>query len=371
MRKLNILQLYSDCRWTGPAEPVLSLSRELAKRGHRVLFAYRGGGPLESRAGKEDVDTITDLKLNRYFNFSDNIHDLVTLPKILKRYRVDIIHTHLSHDHLMGALANIHNRKCLVRTVHEAAPRRRMPGEGILFKGMTKGIITVCESARRELINGLSLSPERVKTIYGAVDIERFSPSIKGNRVRQEFGLSEDVPVAGVVARFHDHGKHSYFLEAIPEVKKAVPRAKFFLVGRGKYRSVLEDMIKRLGIIEEVIFTGQRYEDYPEVLAAMDVKVYLIAGTDGSCRAVLEAMAMGKPVVAAPVGSIPDMARDGFPGLVVNPEDKTALAKAVAALLKDKALAKRKGERGRRLVEKYFREDMRAEKVEEVYASLL
>ncbi|MCD5401367.1 hypothetical protein LR013_02065 [candidate division NPL-UPA2 bacterium] len=87
MKKLNILQLYSDYRWTGPADPVLSLSRELAKRGQRVLFACvcKRGGALEPRARKEGLAIITDLKLNRYFHLSDNIHDLITLPGMLKK----------------------------------------------------------------------------------------------------------------------------------------------------------------------------------------------------------------------------------------------------------------------------------------------
>ena len=235
---------------------------------------------------------------------------------------------------------------------------------------MTKGIITLCESARQRLIEELGLAPEIVRAIGGAVDIKRFNPTVKGDEVRREFGLDEDVPLAGVVARFHDHGKHDYFLKAILEIKKIVPRAKFFLIGRGKYGSVLKDMAKELGITQDVIFVGQRGRDYPQVLASLNVKVYLIPGTDGSCRAVLEAMAVGKPIVAAPVGPILEIVKEGVSRFMVRPEDTSSLAKAIAKLLADGELARRMGRKGRKLIEKGFREEMRAEKTEQLYYDL-
>lgn len=375
MKSLRILQLYSDHRWTGPAEPVLSLSKELIRRGHRVLFACatKPTTRLENRVRKAGLPVLTDLMLNRYFDLFDNFYDVITLPKVLKEYKIDILHTHLSHDHIIGALGNKLCRKkaYLVRTVHEAVPRHRTSLERFVYRKMTDRVITICESARESLIQDLKEDSAKVKTIHGAVDIKRFNPRIKGGKIREKFGFDEKVPVAGVIAHLHDHGKHEYFLKAIPEVKKAVPNAKFFIVGRGSHRPTLEKLVKELNITDDVIFVGHWDEDFPQVLAALDVKVYLVPGFDGSCRAVLEAMAMEKPVVAAKVGPLPETIKDGLTGFLVDPEDTSSLACAIVRLLKDKELARKMGRRGRRLIEEEFREHIRAVRTEEVYYDLM
>ncbi len=373
MRRLRILQLYSDYRWTGPAEPAVSLSKWLAKRGHELFFACvsKPDGILEQRIREAGLPIITGLRLNRYFNLFDNIHDILNLPNLLRRYRIDILHTHLSHDYLIGALGGIGSSSLLIRTLHEAIPRRRAFLERYLFRNLTDGIIAICESARESLIRRGEADPEKVRTIHGGVDIRRFNPGIKGDKIRREFGLEERIPVAGVVARFHDHGKHRYLLEAIPQVRRVLPEARFFFIGRGKYRTVLEGMAEELKVSDHAIFTGQRDEDYPEVLAAMDVKVYLTPGFDGSCRAVIEAMAMGKPVVAPPVGPLPEMIKDGRTGFLVHPEDTPSLAKAISSLLSDRERARRMGKAARDLVEERFREDIRALRTEEFYYELM
>lgn len=374
MKRLTVLQLFSDENWTGPAEPVLSLSKELARRGHRVYFACsQRKGKLRGWVKAAGIPLIEALKLDHHSNPINDLHDMLTLPRILKAYEVDIIHMNLSHDHAIGALGGGWGKKrpYLVRTVHRAVPRLSL-WEKFLYGKMADRIITVCESVRGKLIDNLGIAPAKVTTIYGAVDIDRFSPANEGDSIKDELGLSSGIPVVGMVAPLQSYRKHRCLFEAIPQIKEAVPGTKFLLVGHGgSYRSVLKKLARKLNIEDDLIYTGYRDRDFPQVLAAMDVKVFLAPGADGSCRAVLEAMAMGKPVVAAPVGPILDMARDGFPGSIINPEDKTSLARAVVTFLEDKALAKGEGERGRRLVEKYFREDIRAERVEEVYASLI
>lgn len=375
MRRLTILQLFSDENWTGPAEPVISLSKELAGRGHRVYFACsRRKGKLRERVKAAGIPLIEALRLDHHYNPISNLHDILTLPRVLRAYEVDIIHTNFSHDNAIGFLGGGWGKKrpYLVRTVHSAMPRLGL-WERFLYGKMADRVITVCESVRGKLIDDLGLAPNKVTTIHGAVDIDRFSPANKGDSIKEELGLSPETPVVGMVAPLRSYRKHRCLLETIPRIKEAVPETKFLMVDHAgrSHQPVLKKLARKLKIEDDIIYTGYRDRDFPQVLAAMNVKVFLVPGADGSCRAVLEALATGKPVVAAPVGPIPEMAGDGFPGFIVNPEDKASFAKAVVVLLKDKALAKGKGESGRRLVEKYFREDIQAERVEEVYASLM
>ncbi|KKK43665.1 hypothetical protein LCGC14_3168080, partial [marine sediment metagenome] len=112
-------------------------------------------------------------------------------------------------------------------------------------------------------------------------------------------------------------------------------------------------------------------EDYSQVLASLDLEVFLVPGSDGSCRAVLEALAMAKPVVSAKVGPIPEIMENGREGILIDdPFDTTSLAKAIIRMLKDKELAGRIGEAGRKLMER-FTPERRTTRIEKIYRSLI
>lgn len=373
MKSLNILQLFSDENWTGPADPVLSLSKELSKKGHRVYFACAYlRGRLKGRVKAAGIPLIDALRLDRHFNLIDDMHDISTLPKILAAYKIDIIHTNLSHDHAIGALGKCWQKKYpyLVRTIHRALPRLS-PWERFLYTKMSDKIITVCESARKEIIQKFNIPAEKITTICGAVDVKKFNPENKGAGIREKLGLEKDIPLVGMIAPLQPHRKHQLFFEAISEIIKIIPETKFLLIGHGgSYLSILEKLARKLKIEKSIIYTGYWDEGFPELLGAIDVKVFLVPGSDGSCRAVLEAMATGKPIVSAPVGPILDIMGEEFPGIIINPENKNSFAEGVLTFLKDKSLAEEKGKQGRKLVEERFREEVRAEKVEKVYASL-
>jgi glycosyltransferase involved in cell wall biosynthesis len=119
-----------------------------------------------------------------------------------------------------------------------------------------------------------------------------------------------------------------------------------------------------------VIFTGYRDDDLPEVLAALDVFVLLAPGSEGSCRAALEAMAVGKPVVAIQVGALQDIVLDGETGLLVEPQAQTALAHAISRLLRAPEQARHMGLRGRQRIEQVFSRQRQVDEVLQLYRQL-
>ena len=124
---------------------------------------------------------------------------------------------------------------------------------------------------------------------------------------------------------------------------RAIPAARLLIVGKGEFRSNIERRIRELGLADAVVFGGYREDDLPEVLAAMDVFVLLAPGSEGSCRAVLEAMAAGKAVVATRVGALQDIVLDGETGLLIAPQDHSALAHAISRLLRAPEQARQHG----------------------------
>ena len=155
-------------------------------------------------------------------------------------------------------------------------------------------------------------------------------------------------------------------------MRKEFPRVKFLLIGSiGSYQKVLKEEIEKLGISDSVIFIGYRDGDYSQVLALLDMEVFLVPGSDGSCRAVLEALAMAKPVVSAKVGPIPEIMKNGREGILVNnPDAIDSLARAIIRLLKDRERASKMGNAGRKLMER-FTPESRAAQMEEVYNKVI
>jgi len=127
--------------------------------------------------------------------------------------------------------------------------------------------------------------------------------------------------------------------------------------------------VKSLGIKENVIFTGYRLEDYPRILAALDIKVFLVPGSDGSCRAVREAMAMGNPVIVAKRGILPEIVEDEVSGLVVEDTPEN-LADAIIRLVDDATLREKIGLAARKRMSEDFNLRIQLEKIEEVYRKL-
>jgi len=177
--------------------------------------------------------------------------------------------------------------------------------------------------------------------------------------------------VVGIVARVQRHRRFEVLLQALSRVVKELPRLKALLIGRGTHiEEVAVKPVRELGLANTVILTGYHLEGYRELLAALDVKIFLVPGSDGSCRAVREAMAMGKPVIAANRGMLPELVEDGVSGLVVD-DTPELLAQAIVRLAKDVPLRRKMGEAARQRICREYSLDLQLEKVEAVYRQAL
>jgi glycosyltransferase involved in cell wall biosynthesis len=214
---------------------------------------------------------------------------------------------------------------------------------------------------------------QRVRPLGNPVDLVRFHPDVDGARIRAELGIPDDVPVVGMVAHLTPWKGHEDFLS----VAAKVPGARCLVSGGDIYETeghagYLERLRRRavdLGLGGRVHFLGNR-DDVPEVLAALDVLVHCPTAPEPFGRSVAEAMAVGKPVVAARAGGLPEIVEDDVTGLLVPPGDVTACATAVTRLLSDPALRARMGAAGRRRAEFLFAPAPHAEQVMRIYREI-
>jgi glycosyltransferase involved in cell wall biosynthesis len=367
MRPLRVVHVVANRWWTGSAEPALDLAVALWQRGHHVRFGCIPGDVLEARvraSGLAPVEGVTFRRTARPWVLA---RDVLALRRLLVHEGIDVLHAHQTHDHWLGALARAGTGTRLVRTLHH---RRALHGDPLGRQLLCRADAVLASSAAIAAgARAAGVASSRLAVVAGAVDPVRFSPAASGAALREALGLG-DAPVVGCVARMVPGRGHEVLLRATALLRARFPALRLLLVGRGDWRPRLEALAETLGLGRAVVFAGYRGEDLPQALAAMDCVVLLAAGSEESCRAVLEAMAVGRPVVAARVGAVPETVLPGVTGWLVEAVPD-AVAERLAAVLVDPEAARRMGAAGRRRVETSFLPQQRAERVEMLYRQVL
>jgi glycosyltransferase involved in cell wall biosynthesis len=236
-------------------------------------------------------------------------------------------------------------------------------------RGLPDRVICVSEAVRRVVLAREGLDPERVVVIRNGLDPGAGWPRDRA-RARQALRLAEDHVIVGMVANFNRPVKGvGHFLDAIPSIVCAVPRARFFIVGTGDEEGALRDKARALRIEPFVIFGGYR-ADIDACYAAMDISA-LTSLSEGLSITLLESMRHSLPVVATRVGGNPEVVLDGVSGYLVPAKTPEAFADRVLQLLRDPDLRTRMGRAGRRRVEHHFHIRDVAQQYLDVYDELL
>jgi glycosyltransferase involved in cell wall biosynthesis len=232
-------------------------------------------------------------------------------------------------------------------------------------------MITFSERARREDAGHFGLPLERVGKISPALDLNRYDPQTKFKDMRAFFGIGPKEIVIGMIARYQRYRRTAVFLEAVKTIAKEFPNVKVLLVGRSSQieQSVIQPM-KQLGVERWVVLGGYQTNDYLDTLACMDIFVFLMAGSDGTARALREAMAMGKPVIVANRGMLPELVEDGISGLVVN-DTSEELAQAALRLLHHPEMREALGKAAYQKARQDFQLDRQVEAVESFYQEMI
>ena len=214
-------------------------------------------------------------------------------------------------------------------------------------------------AARRVMTNSHAVAAElpvsaKISVVHNAVEIAQFDPAMDGRVFRAQYGIPGDAPVAGVVGRLRPWKGQDRFVRAMAQVAERLPAARFLIVG-GEIFGVQDDferdlhaLVASLGLAERVIFTGQLSDVHP-ALAAMDVFA-LTSHMEANPLSILEAMSVGRPVVATNVGSIHEAVAEGQTGFLVTPGDTFQFADRVLRLLNDPLRSQEMGAAARQRV---------------------
>ena len=371
---MKVLELLSSPVWTGPAEPMTSVAAHLRSRGHQVEIAVdaRRAGDLRARLCSLGFTVRGDLALTTRGFPPPLLADARRLARIGPGF--DVVHAHFSNDHSAALLGlalggGRHERPRVVRTIHSARSLEDRFLQGFAHR-RTDGLVAVCEAHARLLRERFRVPEERILATRGAVDSAAFTPD--GPDLRGELGLAPGQPVVGIVSRVKPDRRHGELVEAFRLVVQRLPDARLLVVGRGEGLHDLRARVAQRGLDRAVVFAG--YRSGPALAAAyrtLDVKVLLAEGNDGTCRALLEAMASGRPGVAYHFGAPAESIVNGATGLLVEQGDVPALASALAELLAAPARARALGAAARERMRRYFTEAERGSAVERFLEGLL
>ncbi len=346
----------------GQEHRILLECREMTRRGHRATIVCRPEAELFPKAREAGIPVVTVP-----IRSSADLSAIRTLFRLFRREKVDVVNTHSGKDSWVGSIAaKVAGVPLLIRTRHISVPIRRH-AVNMVYR-WPDGYITTGETIRDHLL-AEGIPAERVVSIPTGVDPERFSPAVDGGRIRREFGVSPDAFLVAMIGVLRSWKRHDLFLEAIRLLRERGVPACALVAGEGPRREAIEAAIATKGLAGTVILTGYR-ADVPEILAASDALVLPSDRFEGVPQVILQALAMEKPVIASPVGGIPEAVHPEETGILCPTGDAAAYAGALERLARHPALGERLGKAGRvRVLARHTLAAM-GERTETFYASL-
>jgi glycosyltransferase involved in cell wall biosynthesis len=284
------------------------------------------------------------------------------LRRLIKEKAIDVVHAHLP---TMGIVARIVSPVPVVYTEHNMAESYRPITRTLNRMTYRRNAITIAVSgAVAGSVNDWPGDPVLVIPNGVAVSVDRHGASA----VRQELGLSESDLLVAHVGNIRPGKGHEVLIDAVAHLHKRVPSIRFVSVGGEKYPGDLERIRSRAseaGLGDTLRFMGRR-PDALNFVAAADIFVNP-STVEGLPVAILEAMALGRPVVAAAAGGVPGIVKDGVTGILVEPNEPAALAAGIERLISDPLLAKRLGEAAQGMVMNEYGLEPMVRATEEVY----
>lgn len=331
LARLRVLQVIPTTRFGGLERVATQLTLELDARIEQVVVATRGGHPFENllREGGIAVEPIPQLKPEP----RPLLAGTRALATLLRRHRPHVVHAHNPTAAAAAGLARLlaGARSTAIVTTYHGVDETRSRTAARTMATFSDVVVAVGPTVAREL-RSLGVAPRDAATILNAVvaDVCRDAAD-----VRREFGAT-DAELVVTVGRLAKEKNQRLLLDALAVLRDRRPALRALLVGAGPLEQELRARTDELGLAGVVTLTGSR-GDAVDLAAAADVFV-LPSDREAMPVALLEAMAVGTPVVSTDVRGIRDVVRDGDSGLLVPPRDAAALAAAIERVLDDSRL---------------------------------
>lgn len=379
MADIRLLELRSTYKWGGgPDKTILLSAQQHDPTRVSVVVAY-------IRDVRDHEFQITDMAKNRGLTYYEilekgklDLKVLWALRKIIMEHDINLIHAHDYKTDFFAYLLKLWLRKRSITFLSTQHAWVMTDVMGSFYQRLDQFVlarfdhlIAVSEATKHEMV-AVGIPESKIRVIHNGIEPHIWSPDQVTTAFREELGISQNVPVIGYVGRIMPEKDLETWLRAAAMVAKQYPQARFVLVGEGRdgiTLSGLKRLVDSLGIEKNVIFQGYRRNLIP-VYEAFDIFV-LSSLREGLPNSILEAMALGIPVVTTDVAGAKELVVDGDSGFVVSQQSPDQLANRVLKLLDDPEMRVRMKQASRHRIETEFSFSKRLEKIENFYAQIL
>jgi glycosyltransferase involved in cell wall biosynthesis len=365
----RVLHIIDSLHLGGAQEVVLNLATCGSARFRHEVATMHGHGIYWDRLRQAGVKvhSLSPHKLVPLY--------LASIPWRLLADRPDILHCHLIPSNIiakpLGALLGVP-----VVINHDHTNDTRRADSRLLLaldrfsNRFASHIVAVSASCRDFLITREFIPANDVTLVPNAIDLRRFSPAAaRRDHARLELGLPASALVVAGVGRLNPQKNFALFLDIAAQLAPRFPDLHFLLAGDGPEEKMLREKAAALGISDRVTFSGY-VADTRLVYLAADV-LLMPSRYEGLPMTLLEAMAMGLPVVASQLDGIAEVIGDGCEGFLVPSDDASLFVERTAALLQDAELSSRIAQNARAKIEASFSVERMTSAVEEIYDRFL
>jgi glycosyltransferase involved in cell wall biosynthesis len=326
------------------------------------------------------ADELSSLPIPVYSGLLGHKYDIRVLPRLIsliKKEKIQIIWTRSLGDkmfwgRLAGWLAGV---PVILSSIHsmgkEEGQKSILGWFNKSLTGITDRFVAVSELQKGFLIEEEGLPPEKMVVIYNRIDLDKFRPKRSPQDVRRSLGIPEGIPVIGQVAKLRPEKGHSVLFRAAKIIQREGTKVVFLLIGDGPERDHLEKESQDLGLEEMIYFLGDR-QDIPDLVNMVDIgTLSSYAYVETFPNAVLEYMALGKPVVASRVGGIPELVAEGEEGFLFPPGEAEDMAAHLLDLLSHPEKASEMGRAGQKKISSSFTLKTSMQEMKTLFSSLL
>lgn len=321
--------MYSSYTAGGAEKTLIELASALEKLDLKNIVAAPKGSYLLKKAEEKRLSSAA-LKINGSFD----ILGIFRLRNIILKYNIDAIHAHqgkvfwpcvFMKKFVKPSLKLVFHRHA--QLAHRAYSRWHYDYADL--------VIAISKAVAQGLIEREKVPAEKVLIIYNGIELSRFNTGVDGKKIRAKLGFEGKIVAGTAAAMNRPKGKgQEYLLEAAKLLKKKNPLLRIMIAGDGQIRGELEEKSRELGVDDITVFTGY-VENIEEYMAAMDIFCLLSWDTEGLGQVLMEAQALGKPVIGTKVGGVPETFINGKTGILINPENPEELAIAIETLASD------------------------------------
>jgi glycosyltransferase involved in cell wall biosynthesis len=311
-------------------------------------------------------------KLGKALAYAPSIASLAKAAAFVRKHRIQVIHAtdrprDASYVSLLGYLTGA------ISVVHMHAPPSGLSRPTLWGMRNATAIFGVSDFIRVSLI-GMGLKADKIYTIHNAVDADYFDPDKNLESrpsIREQFGIPKNAPLVGIAARMNPWKGQYELIGAVSRLRETFPNLHVIILGANvpEMRADFEKRAREGGIADRVHFGGYQ-KDVRPFLHEFDLFVHPSYGEPFGL-AIVEAMAMRKPVIACGTGGVPEIITHGRDGWLVQERSEEAVATAIAALLNDGELCRQLGARARETVRDRFTPRQQSAAVAQRYAGLI